>query len=223
MTRAEFVVVGAGGAGVEAAWIASQMSSGPRCLGFLDDNPQRWGHLFEGLPILGGSANARELIDPTRVAVHVAVGKAASRKRVAAMLGEQGFTFVSLVHPSAVVASSAVIGDGVLVGPQAVIAPLARVGDHALVNSHAGVGHHAVVGAFTTVCPGVRVSGSCRVGEGVFLGSNAVILPKMEVGDGATVAANSMVVRRVAPLHTVMGVPARIVSKPAASESTAHP
>jgi sugar O-acyltransferase (sialic acid O-acetyltransferase NeuD family) len=221
MLHTRLAIAGAGGAGCEAAWIAGLCADGPTCVGFLEDNPERHGLQVAGLPVMGSIRGANQFLEPETTLVHVAVGKPSARARLTAILAAQGFRFATLVHPSAVVADSAIIGSGVMIGPLSVIAPHAVIANHVLVNSHVGVGHHAVVGEFATLCPGARVSGSCRLGAGVFLGSNAVILPKLEVGDGATVAAASMVVRRVAPRHTVIGVPARIVSKPAESESTA--
>lgn len=224
MTKANqrLVIVGAGGAGSEAAWIAAQMGGALTCIGFLDDNPSRWQTQIDGLPVLGGTVRATSVLDPKTDVLHVAIGKPTVRRRIVTTLALDGFRFATLIHPTAVIADTATLGVGVMVGPLSVVAPYAAVGDHVAINSHVGVGHHSIVGAYATLSPGVRISGYSRIGQGVFLGSNAVILPKLEIGDGATIAANSMVVRRVAPLYTVMGVPARIVSKPASSESTAR-
>jgi len=46
-----------------------------------------------------------------------------------------------------------------------------------------------------------------------FLGSNAVILPGVTIGEGAVVAANSLITRNVDPYDIVMGVPAKCVGK----------
>lgn len=52
------------------------------------------------------------------------------------------------------------------------------------------------------------------VGEMVFIGAAAVILPGVTIGDNATVAAGSVVTRDVAPRCVVFGVPA--VARPIA-------
>ena len=52
---------------------------------------------------------------------------------------------------------------------------------------------------------GVRLRRACRVGGG------AVILPGVEVGEEAFVAAGAVVTRDVPPYKVVWGVPARIV------------
>jgi serine O-acetyltransferase len=49
------------------------------------------------------------------------------------------------------------------------------------------------------------------IGNDVFIGAGAKVLGKVVVGDGACIAANSLVIRDVPPRAIVMGVPAEIV------------
>lgn len=49
-----------------------------------------------------------------------------------------------------------------------------------------------------------------RLGNGVTLGSNAVVLGPVMVGDGSTVAANSLVLQDVPAGGTAIGVPAKV-------------
>jgi maltose O-acetyltransferase len=50
-----------------------------------------------------------------------------------------------------------------------------------------------------------------RIGDGAWLGSRAIILPGVEVGDGAIVAAGAVVTRSVPPNVVVGGTPARVI------------
>jgi acetyltransferase-like isoleucine patch superfamily enzyme len=50
-----------------------------------------------------------------------------------------------------------------------------------------------------------------RVGHGAWLGSRAMILPGVDVGDGAIVAAGAVVTRSVPPNVLVGGTPARVI------------
>ena len=52
-------------------------------------------------------------------------------------------------------------------------------------------------------------TGEVVVGDGAMIGAKAVLLPGVRVGEGAQVAANSLVTRDVPPNATVAGVPAR--------------
>ncbi|MFC6490462.1 DapH/DapD/GlmU-related protein [Nitratireductor sp. GCM10026969] len=49
------------------------------------------------------------------------------------------------------------------------------------------------------------------IGNDVWIGHGAVVMPGVHVGDGAVVGANAVVTRDVAPYAIVAGVPARLV------------
>lgn len=55
------------------------------------------------------------------------------------------------------------------------------------------------------------ISKPVKIGENVWIGGRAVILPGVEIGDGATVAAGSVVTKSVPPRVLVAGNPARII------------
>lgn len=84
-------------------------------------------------------------------------------------------------------------------------------------------GRHITIGDGAILGPGVRIlchDASCRprmggtwvapvtVGAGAFIGTEAVLLPGVTVGEGAVVAAGAVVTRDVAPGTIVAGVPA---------------
>ncbi len=51
------------------------------------------------------------------------------------------------------------------------------------------------------------------IGNDVWIGQNAVILPGVHIGDGAIIGASSVVGRDVEPYAIVVGNPARLVRK----------
>ncbi len=55
--------------------------------------------------------------------------------------------------------------------------------------------------------------GDVVVGDRAMIGASAVVLPGVTVGEGARVAANSLVAEDVPPGTTVAGVPAEVVSR----------
>jgi len=59
------------------------------------------------------------------------------------------------------------------------------------------------------------------IGNDVWIGSQATILPGVEIGDGAVVAAGAVVTKDVPPYIVVAGVPARMIMDRRAEQPTA--
>ncbi len=62
----------------------------------------------------------------------------------------------------------------------------------------------------------VRGTGSISIGDRVFIGQRCIVLGGVTIGDGATIAAGSVVTKDVAPGTVVAGAPARVISAPQA-------
>ncbi len=101
------------------------------------------------------------------------------------------------------------------------VAAGARIGPGVWFEHPVGVviGNGVVVGSGVTIAQGVTLgvrqsletgaSDFPVLGDGVFVGSRASVLGGVHVGDGAVVAAHSLVLDDVAAGSTVVGVPAR--------------
>lgn len=103
------------------------------------------------------------------------------------------------------------------------IHPAAEIGWGIMVDHATGVviGETAVVGNNVSLLHGVTLGGS-GIGEGqrhpcvrdgVLISAGAKLLGAIVVGEGAKVAAGSVVLENVPPYATVAGVPARIVGR----------
>jgi serine O-acetyltransferase len=98
--------------------------------------------------------------------------------------------------------------------------PSAEIGGGLYISHVGGVvlHHRAVIGKncdlshqVTIGTAGLGRTDVPRIGHGVSIGAGAVLIGNIEVGDGARIAANSLVNRDVPPGATAMGVPAKIV------------
>ena len=57
------------------------------------------------------------------------------------------------------------------------------------------------------------LKGDTVIGNDVWIGQNVTVMPGVHIGDGAIIAANSVVVRDVPPYHTAGGNPCNIIKK----------
>ena len=101
------------------------------------------------------------------------------------------------------------------------IHPGATIGRRVFIDHGMGVviGETAVIGDDCTLYHGVTLGGTSwnkgkrhpTLGNGVVIGAGAKILGAIEIGDGARVGSNSVVVKSVPAGTTVVGIPAHIV------------
>ena len=101
------------------------------------------------------------------------------------------------------------------------IHPGAVIGPRLFIDHGAGVviGETAHIGHDVTLYHGVTLGGTSwqtgkrhpTLGNGVVVGAGAKILGPIEIGDGARVAANSVVIEPVPAGATVVGIPGRVV------------
>jgi sugar O-acyltransferase (sialic acid O-acetyltransferase NeuD family) len=142
----------------------------------------------------------------------IAIGANSVRARIAHLL-DGNVTWVSIVHPSAIVSPTATIGSGVLLCAGSIVQPFVTIGDHTIINTAATVDHDSNIGAFSHIAPGVHLSGAVTVGEGAFLGIGSAAIPGAQVGAWSVVGAGSTVVHDLPPNITAVGTPARIIKE----------
>ena len=111
---------------------------------------------------------------------------------------------------------------GITLPSRALIGPGLYIGHHGNIIVH----EDAVIGSNCNISQGVTIGtsgrgarrGSPRIGDRVYIATNAVVVGRIVVGDEALIAANSLVTRDVEARTTVMGVPARLVKRRGSSE-----
>lgn len=69
------------------------------------------------------------------------------------------------------------------------------------------------VEAFNGAANGFEPAGDTVIGNDVWIGSEAIIMPGVTIGDGAVIGTRALVTRDVAPYAIVGGNPARVIRK----------
>lgn len=108
------------------------------------------------------------------------------------------------------------IGDGTSMSGGAVVSAVASlvIGRNVLFarNVYVSDHNHAFEDAARPVlAQGVGVIAPVEIGDGAWLGENAVICPGVRIGRGAVVGANAVVTADVPDFSVAVGVPARVI------------
>ena len=205
------LVIGAGGCGREVMqWVEDINKITPtwNIKGYLDDN----------LDALNGLRSNYKIIDTEKgYAPHTndvfvcAIGNSAVRKGVIERVEAKGGEFVSVTHPSAIVANTAELGKGVIVYPFALVSDNAVIGDGCIINMYSSIDHDSVLGEYCTISAHCDVTGTCTLGDRVFMGTSSNIVPSSKIGDDVYICAGSTVMTRIRGGMKVLGNPAKIV------------
>ena len=125
-------------------------------------------------------------------------------------LEQYGLPFADLIHPS-VDTEGATLGKGVTAYKNSTIGSLAKVGDGSVIFMGAIAGHGCKMGRCCILAPNSIVNARVTLEDGIYLGTNAALMPEIKVGGWATVGACSAVISDVPTGATVMGVPSKII------------
>ena len=207
---ARVVVVGASGHGRKVA--DALVQSGHTMVGFIDTN-KPGGTTVDQWEVLGTEHDLSALLGAHSLdGVVMGIGDNAVRVAVAARVSSAapGLRFISVVHPTAFVASGAELADGAVVMPGALVSVGCRVGAHALVDSGASLDHDSSLDDGASLAPGATVGGNTSIGTCTAVGIGATVIHGRTIGAHTVVGAGAVVVRDL-PGHVVAyGVPATV-------------
>ncbi len=195
-------IFGAGGCGRGIAPLVRAQYPGDRVV-FVEDTPRA--NESNGHRVLSFAEFAAE----PGASVAIAVADGTARRAIADRCTAAGIGFYSVTAAQSVQMDDVSIGPGALLSPWTTLTSNIRIGAHFHCNLYSYVEHDCVIGDFVTFAPAVRCNGNVTIGDGAYIGSNAVIRQGLTIGAGAVVGMGAVVVKDVPPGVTVVGNPAR--------------
>lgn len=211
------VIYGAGQVGVMVAYILSYQED-LEVVGFVDDDPDQSGQVYDDLPVLGDASTLPQLRDDGVQGAVVTIGNNVVRGRIAAHLKEMGFDLVNAIHPSANISKKVKLGEGNIIGANVTLYVNAEIGDNVFMGPSVTVSHDSVVGNNVLLSVGSIIGARVDVEEYAFVGSGATVMPpgwgkgaRLRLGINALVGVGAVVIRDVPDNAVVVGVPADVL------------
>ena len=206
------ILIGAGGCGREVLQWAkdiNRVENRWNIKGFIDDSSDALEGKKCDIRVISG-IDEYDISDDDEFIC--CIGTSSVREMIMNKLKARGAVFTTLIHPNAVIADTAEIGEGVVIYPFALISDNAVIGDGCIVNMHSTVAHDSVLDSFCTISAHCDITGACRLGKRVFMGTTSNMVPGTKVGDDVYICAGSTVMTKLRNNKKVMGNPAKLVS-----------
>lgn len=105
-----------------------------------------------------------------------------------------GFSFVSVIHPSASISKQAEIQSGVVINRLVAVGCGAVINSHCLINRGCMIGHHCFLEEGVTFGPGVNLAGNVYVGKGTLIGMGTNVIQNVIIDADQKIRANSLVI-----------------------------
>lgn len=201
----DLIIVGAGGFGCEIVDLVESINKNMpqwNILGFIDDTKDIGTEVFHGYRILGGIQN---WIPTSNEFYSLGISSPQGKFKLYNLLKSKGAIFATLISPTVHIPSEMKIGEGctITLGWFGI-----NVNLGICVNIHGSMVGEAEIGDFSTTTGFTNIAGA-KLGKRVFVGSHAVVLNNVSVGDDAFICAGSIVFSKVKSGTKVWGNPAK--------------
>lgn len=131
------------------------------------------------------------------------VGNPEIRREIFKRFKSAGYSFLTVIHPSAIVARDVSFGEGVQIMAGAVIQTSAVLGNNVIINTRASVDHDCRIEDHVHVAPGAVLSGNVTVGDSAHIGTGACIVQGIHILAGTLVKAGRLVSHSYSVENTV--------------------
>lgn len=147
--------------------------------------------------------------DPDEYELIIAIADPKIREKIVNSLPHNTKYFTHIHKSVQIHDPSIIIGEGSVICAGSIITTNIVLGKHTHLNLQTTIGHDTVIGDYFTTAPGSKISGNCKIGNQVYVGTNSSIKEKLSICDNVTLGLNCGVVKNIDEPGTYVGTPAK--------------
>jgi len=203
------LIIGAKGFAKEVLEIVINISAEDNIVFFDDISTDLPNLLYDKFTILRTDEEVAKYFKTIDNSYVIGIGNPIYRKQMFDKFNKLGGEITSIISNNSDIGSFDVkINEGNIIASGVVITNSIVIKKGGIVNLNSTIGHDTIVGEFVEICPSVNISGRCKIGDLTFIGTGAIILPGVKIGNNCIIAAGSVVTKDVPDYSLVAGVPA---------------
>lgn len=184
-------------------------------IGFLDSfKPQ--GETIYGYKILGDLDELPQLMKLyNTTGIVIGIGDNYTRKLSYDKILEivPKIEFVSVVHPSAILAEDIEVSDGTVIMAGVIINANAKLGKFCILNTKSSLGHDSVMDDFSSLASGATVGGNVTIGECSAICLGTSIINNVDIGNHTVIGSGALVVNSIGDFKQAIGVPVNSIKE----------
>lgn len=181
-------------------------------VGFIDDDPQKSNLSIRGIPVIGTSESIPRLKkEHAATGAIVAIADNCRRRQLGEKIIQSELQLINAIHPTVHLDSDVSLGRGVVLCQGVIVVAGSKIGDCVNIHTGATIDHDNIIEGGANIGPGVHTAGRVRICRDAFIGTGALFLPDIEVGESAIVGAGAVVIQSVDASDKVVGIPARSI------------
>ena len=119
------------------------------------------------------------------------------RWELAEKMRNQGYQFVSVIHPDSVVSPHVIIDQGVQIMAGSVIQTGTKIGQDSIINTGAIIDHDCKIAKNCHIAPGVVFSGGVKIGKNTHIGTGVKIIEYITINENCIVAAGTTIYKDI--------------------------